>query len=423
MSGRSRVFFYAQECERKKRSAVLSCFALRCSVLPRDGNSRIVSFGSFQIDLQAEELYRNGLRIRLQKQPFQILSLLIRRPGELITRDQLQAELWPSNTFVDFEHSLNAAVKRLREALGDNTQSARYLETVPRKGYRFVAPVTPEAESRVTGGNPLRRHQRSTYLIAGLVVLLACTVGIVRRALLFRLRSEKTEVGITNQGTSPPPMPVRKERGASPAGTYLDSCRDEVVQGRTLTAVCQKLSGTWQTTTLQDLGQCDGDIWNVDGYLSCDLRKNLFELPDPDLDPNRYYTHLTRAEKLEQDGAYEAAIREYKQALDVSSPLQAHCDRFWLAHAYAASGDRVVATKIIKDATASSPQEPPSYCVAQGYAQLNSEEALKWLERALHEQDPRMRFLYGDWRFASLHSNSKFQKLAELNGPAMAPRK
>jgi DNA-binding winged helix-turn-helix (wHTH) protein len=248
---------------------------------------RIVSFGCFQADLHAAELYRNGVKIKLQKQPFQVLAILLQRPGDLVTREELRSLMWPSDTFVDFEHSLNVAVRRLRESLGDDAERPVFIETLPRRGYRFLAPVTPEVESRIRRGNAPSR--RTTYLIAALGVLLACTVGIVRWALLFRLRSETTEAGIPNQGTSPPPMPVRKERGASPAGTYLDSCRDEVVQGRTLTAVCQKLSGTWQTTTLQDLSQCEGDIWNVDGYLSCDLRKNLSELPDPDLDPNRYY--------------------------------------------------------------------------------------------------------------------------------------
>ena len=81
--------------------------------------TRMVQFGIFEVDLRAGELRRNGSRVRLQEQPFQILALLLERPGEVVTRDQLRARLWPADTFVDFDHSLNAAVRRLRDALGD----------------------------------------------------------------------------------------------------------------------------------------------------------------------------------------------------------------------------------------------------------------------------------------------------------------
>lgn len=84
------------------------------------------------------ELVRGNARIRLQEQPFQILQLLLARPGAVVTRDELRDRLWPNGTFVDFEHSLNAAVKRLRAALGDNAKAPRYIETLPRRGYRWI---------------------------------------------------------------------------------------------------------------------------------------------------------------------------------------------------------------------------------------------------------------------------------------------
>ncbi len=98
-------------------------------------------FGTFEVDLRARELRKGGIRIRLQDQPFEILAMLLDRPGEVVTRHELRQRLWPAGTFVDFEHSLNAAVKRLRAALGDDADNPRFVETLHRRGYRFIAPV------------------------------------------------------------------------------------------------------------------------------------------------------------------------------------------------------------------------------------------------------------------------------------------
>jgi DNA-binding winged helix-turn-helix (wHTH) protein len=103
--------------------------------------SKIVGFGPFQLDLTAGELCVDGQRIRLQEQPFQLLKMLIERPGEVVTRDEIRQRLWPSGTVVEFDHSINAAIKKLRGALGDSAEQPRYVETVARRGYRFVAPV------------------------------------------------------------------------------------------------------------------------------------------------------------------------------------------------------------------------------------------------------------------------------------------
>src|SRR5256885_2073200 len=103
--------------------------------------SHRVQFGTFEVDLRAGELRRNGTRIRLQEQPFQILSMLLDRPGEIVTREELRGRLWPADTYVDFDHGLNAAVRRLREALGDSAENPRFVETVARRGYRLLAPV------------------------------------------------------------------------------------------------------------------------------------------------------------------------------------------------------------------------------------------------------------------------------------------
>jgi DNA-binding winged helix-turn-helix (wHTH) protein len=89
------------------------------------------------------ELIKGNTRVRLQEQPFQIMRLLLARPGALVTRDEMRSRLWPDGTFVDFEHSLNAAVKRLRAALGDDARAPRYIETLPRRGYRWIDAAIP----------------------------------------------------------------------------------------------------------------------------------------------------------------------------------------------------------------------------------------------------------------------------------------
>src|SRR3981189_3197625 len=104
-------------------------------------SARIVRFGIFEVDLNALELRKHGLRLKLPEQPFQILALLLERPGEIITRDELRNRLWQTDTFVDFDHGLNNAVMRLREVLGDSSDNPRFVETIPRRGYRFVAHV------------------------------------------------------------------------------------------------------------------------------------------------------------------------------------------------------------------------------------------------------------------------------------------
>jgi TolB-like protein/Tfp pilus assembly protein PilF len=100
-----------------------------------------VKFGRFELDLRARELRKDGVRVRLQDQPFAVLAMLLEKPAEILTRDELRQRLWPDGTFVDFEHGLNAAVKRLRAALGDSAEHPRYVETLHRRGYRFIGPV------------------------------------------------------------------------------------------------------------------------------------------------------------------------------------------------------------------------------------------------------------------------------------------
>src|SRR6476661_669620 len=120
-------------------------------------------FGVFELDLRAGELRKRGLRIRLQQQPFQVLALLLERAGQVVSREELQKALWPADTFVDFDHGLNKAINKIREALGDSAESPRFVETVARRGYRFIADVavidlesaSPDTHAPSTGDDPL----------------------------------------------------------------------------------------------------------------------------------------------------------------------------------------------------------------------------------------------------------------------------
>jgi DNA-binding winged helix-turn-helix (wHTH) protein len=112
-------------------------------------------FGVFELDVKTGELRRKGMRIKLHSQPFQILTMLLERPGEMLTREEICGRLWPDGTFVDYEHGVNSAVNRLREALGDKASNPRFVETLARRGYRFVAPVERLGCGGTNGQEPL----------------------------------------------------------------------------------------------------------------------------------------------------------------------------------------------------------------------------------------------------------------------------
>src|SRR5581483_4606916 len=132
-----------------------------------------IRFGDFEADLRSAELRRNGSRLRLPDQSFQVLAMLLQRPGELVTREEIQKQLWPQDTFVDFDHGLNNAVNRLREALKDSAEAPKFIETVPRRGYRFIGQLIGKASSTEAGTSIPGRDRRPRILIV--VALVAVT--------------------------------------------------------------------------------------------------------------------------------------------------------------------------------------------------------------------------------------------------------
>ena len=152
-----------------------------------NGLSGVRRFGVFEVDLRAGELRRNGIKVKLQDQPLQVLAALLDQPGEIVTREELRNRLWPADTFVDFDHSLNAAIRRLRDALGDSAENPTFVETVARRGYRFLAPVTevPQNGHDVEVEPPLLTpvvatpHFQRRWLAAVVVALILLASGLV----------------------------------------------------------------------------------------------------------------------------------------------------------------------------------------------------------------------------------------------------
>jgi TolB-like protein/DNA-binding winged helix-turn-helix (wHTH) protein/Flp pilus assembly protein TadD len=140
-------------------------------------SAQIVRFGMFEADLEAGELRKNGLKIPLQDQPFQVCAILLKHSGKLVTRDELRKELWPEDTFVDFDHGLNTAITKIRNALGDSAENSRFVETLPRKGYRFIVPLQeqPKADTATPVKNTEWRT-RKLILIGGAILLGTCAV-------------------------------------------------------------------------------------------------------------------------------------------------------------------------------------------------------------------------------------------------------
>ena len=157
------------------------------------GPSQFIRFGIFEVDPRAGELWKKGLRVKLQDQPLQILVALLKKPGEVVTREELRAKLWPTDTFVDFEHGLNAAVKRLRDALNDSAENPRFIETLPRRGYRFITTTVPDAAQPEQSQSPPRRWVLplvAAALIVLTVILFVLDAGGLRSRLSSRFSAQ-----------------------------------------------------------------------------------------------------------------------------------------------------------------------------------------------------------------------------------------
>src|SRR5437764_10442714 len=169
-----------------------------------------VRFGAFELDQDAGELRKQGTRMKLQEQPLQMLQVLLQRPGEVVTREELQQKIWPSDTFVDFDHGINNAIKRLREALGDAAETPHYIETLPRRGYRFIGKIECEAlRMRSLAVLPLENlshDPQQEYFAEGLTEALITTL-----AKIGELRIVSRTTGMLYKGVRKPLREIARE--------------------------------------------------------------------------------------------------------------------------------------------------------------------------------------------------------------------
>src|SRR3984957_6671389 len=210
---------------------------------PAVPSPRSIRFGVFELDLRSGELQKQGRKIRLEGQPVQVLKCLLESPGELVTREELHGKLWPADTFVNFEHGLNAAVKRLRQALSDSADNPRFVETLPRRGYRFIAPIqvipvsgeVPPASApdplpegidqeqvNPSEATVISEHQRWPHLWKALGLLLLLVLG-VSTALIIRSRSRLPVI------RSLAVLPLENLSGDASQDYFSDGMTDELI--------------------------------------------------------------------------------------------------------------------------------------------------------------------------------------------------
>lgn len=255
---------------------------------------RILHFGVFEVDLKACEIRKHGVRLKLSEQPFQVLAVLLESPGEIVTRDDLRSRLWPGDTFVDFDHGLNNAVMRLREVLGDSSENPRFVETIPRRGYRFIAPVaghfpSGKFQSQIRNGlapvpveepdsaEPLPEDVRSDpagrrwqptarFLIVGTAILLACVVGAT---VLYRYRRAGASEILPPHNKSLVVLPLENLSGDKDQEYFADGMTDDLIANlakiHSLRVISRSTAMTYKATH-KPLSQIASEL-NVDAVV------------------------------------------------------------------------------------------------------------------------------------------------------------
>ena len=285
-----------------------------------NGPSEIVRFGPFEADLRAGELRKHGVKVRLPHQPFQVLAMLLTHPGEVVTRDQFHQHLWPADTFVDFEHGLNKAINRLREALSDSADEPRLIETLPKRGYRFIAVIeSPSGTTHGVDAPDRDENPRVAAWVKKFFVPVAVVVALGLAVSGALLRRPPNAVRVVRAAILPPPATsfVPHQFALSNDGTQLafsaaDSDGTTKLWVRSLSsAAARRLDGTagagypfWSpdnrhvgffsdrklqtidlvdgtTRTLADARRPRGGSWSKNGVilLAPDVGGALFQVP------------------------------------------------------------------------------------------------------------------------------------------------
>lgn len=194
--------------------------------------SGVVQFGEFKADLRSGELHKNGIRVLLQEQPFQVLAVLLTRAGELVKRDELRHQVWPQNTFVEFDHALNTAIKKIRIALEDDASAPRYIETIPKRGYRFVAAVSSASNSLgaqiEAGSHPLEETPARWWILRPQTAVALCLTTLLSLVFLG-MRSRINSPAATGSRVVLAVLPLEDWTHEAKCASLSDGIAQEVI--------------------------------------------------------------------------------------------------------------------------------------------------------------------------------------------------
>jgi DNA-binding winged helix-turn-helix (wHTH) protein/Tfp pilus assembly protein PilF len=429
----------------------------------------VLRFGIFEVDLRAGELYKNGRRVHVQEQPFRLLVMLLERSGDLVTRDEVRGRLWADCTFVDFDHGIRTAINKVREALGDVAENPRFIETLPRHGYRFIAPVFRGSLAKLASPPPVNSPADQAYL-KGSYALKRSAGGLVTGIQHFReciardANHAQAYVGLAllhlqmgfGYGPLTPAEALSEARNAALQALKLDATLAEAIGS----LAWVRSFGEWQWEAADrefrsavQLNAASPEVHRLYSWYLSAMGHSEQAIAHGtiarDLDPaslqcgyglaaaywwsREYEQAAAEAETLVQMdptfpgahricGAVNVQRKAYDEAIaafDRANVLSGNELSTWalahLAYGYAAAGRDAEACELLDHLERRSKETYGSpYLFALIHTSLRSiETAFEWLERGYAEKNPMLAFLRVDPLLDALRSFPRFQSLIE----------
>jgi TolB-like protein/DNA-binding winged helix-turn-helix (wHTH) protein/Tfp pilus assembly protein PilF len=352
---------------------------------------RLLRFAQFELDLRTWELYKASRRIKLQEQPCHVLALLVEHPGELVTREELRKSLWPNDTFVDFDHGVNLAINKLRDALGDSAENPQFIETLPRRGYRFIAPVDApktsregEPQDQVTSFPAGRAVSSSIKWPRGLLpALLALSLGVALFSLVRYWRGRGAENNIRSLAV----LPLENLSRDSAQDYFADGMTDELITSLAkieALKVISRSSVMRYKGTNKSLSEIAREL-NVDGIIEGTVLRSgnrvritaqlISGATDQHLWAETYEGDMEDVLRLQDSVAQAVAAEirvklrpEVKEHLAKSPPVNpAAYEAYLRGRSYSYSNSKVSAHKYFEEAIARDPQYAPAYAGLSDY--------------------------------------------------------